>query len=123
MEKKAKGSLMALFYAGLALLFLPMILSAVFGQVALVVDAATASLEGVAPKLAALLFVVVAIALSLGGMLHAFGHGRGKTMIRGSIEAAIFATLGGAFFVWLGHQGPTVATDLVTNIANRIPGL
>lgn len=128
--KKGGNALKTLLIAGIVLLFLPVIITGLFQQVGSVVDAATAAAEGVAPKLAGLMFVCAGIAASVGGLLHAFGHGRGKKMLRGSIEAVILTTLIGAGFVWLSRQGPTLATNLVdnlgvtvTNMANRIPGL
>ena len=120
MKVPGTGLLKILLIVMLALLFAPLVVSQIGLQAGTAVDWQTVAVEALAPKLAALSLVVVGIALAAGVILHAFGHGHGRTMIKNSLVAAVVAIVGAAFFAWLSKQGPTIATDLVANVGTMI---
>ena len=82
------------------------------------VDSVTAAAEATAPKSGSEL-VLVGVALAAGAILHAFGHGHGKTMIKNSIRAG-----GGRCWCRLLRLAVTAGTldrrDLVAQVGNMI---
>lgn len=100
-------------FVGLALL--PIAIQAAGVGISDAITSATTTLEGLAPKLAALSLAVAVAAASIAGIFMAFGHKHGHRMLRGSALAAFLALGSGAFWAWLSRQGPQVGNVLMAH--------
>lgn len=90
--------------------------------------AANSTLDSVQPTLTKFSFGIAALAIVFGGVLLAFGHGKGMPMVKGALMLALIGAGSGVLLNYLGAQGPTLATSLTNGagglfqqIVQRLP--